>query len=77
MAPPLNDGVPATLYYQTDSFKRLREWFSSEDRSNLINIDMIQPITNMHLLLFLLSAFGNNNAYESIDIIRRWIWIFK
>ncbi|CAF1300736.1 unnamed protein product [Rotaria sordida] len=72
---PLNDGIPAALHYQTDSFKRLREWFSSEDYSPLINIHMIQPITNMQVSPnpFLLSAFGTNNEYESIDIIRRWI----
>ncbi|CAF3519857.1 unnamed protein product [Rotaria socialis] len=76
---PLNDGIPATLYYQTDSFQKLREWFSSKDRSNLINIHMVQPISNMQLAPnpFLLSAFGTNNIYETIDIIRRWIWIFE
>ncbi|CAF3621841.1 unnamed protein product [Rotaria socialis] len=26
---------------------------------------------------FLLSAFGTNNFFETIDIIRRWIWIFE
>ncbi|CAM4930197.1 unnamed protein product [Rotaria socialis] len=79
LVPPLNDGIPTTLHYQTDSFKKLREWFSNEDRSHLINIHMIQPITNMQIAPnpFLLSAFGTNNKYEAIDIIRRWIWIFE
>ncbi|CAF1233647.1 unnamed protein product [Rotaria magnacalcarata] len=76
---PLSDGIPTPLHYQTDSFKQLREWFSSEDHSSSINIYMIQPITNMQVSPnpFLLSAFGTNNEYESIDIVRRWIWIFE
>ncbi|CAF1291390.1 unnamed protein product [Rotaria magnacalcarata] len=79
LVPHLNDGIPTTLHYQTDSFKKLREWFSTEDRSDLINIHMIQPITNMQIAPnpFLLSAFGTNNKYEAIDIIRRWIWVFE
>ncbi|CAF4487278.1 unnamed protein product [Rotaria socialis] len=79
LAPPLIDGVPITLHYQTDSFKKLCEWFSTEDRSHLINIHMILPITNMQIALnqLLLSALGTNNKSEAIDIIRRWIWIFK
>ncbi|CAF1381209.1 unnamed protein product [Rotaria sp. Silwood1] len=70
---PLNDRIPATLHYQTDSFRRLLEWFSREDYSPLINIYMIQRITNMQVSpnSFLLSAFGANNEYKSIDIIRR------
>ncbi|CAF1620840.1 unnamed protein product [Rotaria magnacalcarata] len=76
---PLNDGIPTILYYQTDSFQKLREWFSSKDRSNLINIHMVQPISNIQLGSnpFLLFAFGTKNIYETIDIIRRWIWIFE
>lgn len=79
LVPHLNDGIPTTLHYQTDSFKKLREWFSTRDCSHLINIHMIQPITNMQIAPkpFLLSAFGTNNKYEAIDIIRRWIWIFE
>ncbi|CAF3764612.1 unnamed protein product [Rotaria socialis] len=79
LVPPLIDGIPITLHYQTDSFKKLCEWFSTEDRSHLINIHMILPITNMQIALnqLLLSALGTNNKSEAIDIIRRWIWIFK
>ncbi|CAF2950946.1 unnamed protein product [Rotaria sp. Silwood2] len=76
---PSNNGIPLDLHYQTDSFEQLREWFSTEDRSPLLNIHMIQPITKMQMIPnpFLLCAFGTNNQYESIDIIRRWIWTFE
>ncbi|CAF4715511.1 unnamed protein product [Rotaria socialis] len=64
---PLNDGIPTNLHYKIDFFfTKLREWFSSENRSHLINIHMIQPITNMQIVPnpFLLSTFGTNNTYE-------------
>jgi len=76
---PSNNGIPTDLHYQTDSFEQLREWFSTEERSPLLNIHMIQPITKMQITPnpFLLCAFGTDNKYESVDIIRRWIWTFE
>ncbi|CAF3330138.1 unnamed protein product, partial [Rotaria sp. Silwood2] len=76
---PLNNGIPINQHYQTDSFEQLREWFSNEDRVPLINIHMIQPITKMQAIPnpFLLCAFGTTNQHQSIDIIRRWIWIVE
>ncbi|CAF4170964.1 unnamed protein product [Rotaria sp. Silwood2] len=76
---PLNNGIPINQHYQTDSFEQLREWFSNEDRAPLINIHMIQPITKMQAIPnpFLLCAFGTTNQHQSIDIIRRWIWIVE
>lgn len=46
---PLNDGMPAELHYQTDSFKNLWECFFNQDCSRLINIHMTQPLTDAHL----------------------------
>lgn len=79
LSTPLNNGIPIKLYYQTDSFDKLREWFSNVDRAPLINIQMVQPVTKSHIIPtpFLLCAFGTTNKCESIDIIRRWLWIFE
>jgi hypothetical protein len=75
---PLRNGLPIPLHYQTDSFEQLRDWFSDEEPSPLLNIHMIQPITIKEIAPkpFLLSAYGTNGKYDSIDIIRRWIWVF-
>ncbi|CAF1930830.1 unnamed protein product [Rotaria magnacalcarata] len=76
---PLKNGIPIKLHYQTDYFEQLRQWFANEDRAPLINIHMIQPITQNDIvpIPFLLCAYGTTNRCESIDIIRRWLWIFE
>ncbi|CAF4504216.1 unnamed protein product, partial [Rotaria sp. Silwood2] len=76
---PLKNGLPIPLHYQTESFEQLRDWFLNKDCSPLLNIHMIQPITitDMSSNPFLLSAYGTDSEYKSIDIIRRWTWIFE
>ncbi|CAF3216555.1 unnamed protein product [Rotaria sp. Silwood2] len=75
---PLDVGRPITDHYRTESFAQLESWFSSVDKSTLLNIHMIQPITSTEQTSspIILSAYGTNSKYTSIDIIRRWIWIF-
>ncbi|CAF1407076.1 unnamed protein product, partial [Rotaria sordida] len=75
---PLDEGRPITDHYRTESFAQLESWFSSVDKSTLLNIHMIQPITSTEQTSspIILSAYGTNSKYTSIDIIRRWIWIF-
>ena len=80
-ATPLTDGIPVTKYYQTNSFDQLKSWFESSERSPLLNIHMIQPLpsTNTSVVppAFLLSGYGVINTYTSIDILRRWLFIFN
>jgi hypothetical protein len=80
-ATPLVDGIPVSKYYHTNSFDQLKTWFESSERSPLLNIHMIQPLpsTNTSAVppAFLLSGYGVINTYTSIDILRRWMFIFN
>lgn len=80
-ATPLANGVPVTKHYQTNSFDELKSWFSSTNRSPLLNIHMIQPLPSPNhptvSSAFLLSGYGVVNTYTSIDILRRWLFIFN
>ncbi|CAM4797064.1 unnamed protein product [Rotaria magnacalcarata] len=75
---PLVEGRPITNHYRTECLAQLESWFSSTDKSTLLNIHMIQPITSTEKASnpIILSAYGTNSKYTSLDIIRRWIWIF-
>jgi hypothetical protein len=79
-AAPLVNGVPVPNYYQTNSFDQLESWFNSSDRSSLLNIHMIQPLPSSNNSIFpspfLLSGYGVVNTYTSMDILRRWLFIF-
>ena len=79
-ATPLVNGIPVPHYYQTNSFNQLESWFNASDKSSLLNIHMIQPIPSSNSSIvpssFLLSGYGVVNTYTSIDILRRWLFIF-
>ena len=74
----LVEGCPITDYYRTDSLTQLENWCRSGDKSTLLNIHMIQPIvsTSQTSSPIILSSYGTNCKYTSLEIIRRWIWIF-
>lgn len=76
---PLSNGLPVSKYYQTESLAELESWFSNMDKSTLLNVHMMQPIRSFgkSSAPFLLSAYGTNSKYTSLDIIRRWVWIFE
>jgi hypothetical protein len=76
---PLSNGIPVSKSYQTESLAELEDWFCSMDKSTLLNVHMMQPITDIKKSFapFILSAYGTNSKYTSLDIIRRWIWIFE
>lgn len=77
---PLVNGIPVTKYYRTDSFDQLKSWFNSADKSTLLNVHMVQPLQSSNKLAipspFLLSTYGVVNTFTSIDILRRWLFIF-
>ena len=76
---PITEGLPQSSYFQTESAAQLEERLSNVDKSSLLNLHMIQPITSIGQTSspIILSAYGTNSKYKSIDIIRRWIWIFE
>ena len=59
---PLVHGIPIKEYYKTDSFDILKSWFSSIEKSPLLNVHMIQPLKsssqNVIPSSFLLAAYG-------------------
>jgi hypothetical protein len=79
-ATPLVNGIPVPHYYQTNSFNQLESWFNASDKSSLLNIHMIQPLPSSNSSIvpppFLLSGYGVVNTYTSMDILRRWLFIF-
>lgn len=70
---PITEGVPQSSYFQTESAIRLEEWLSNVDKSSLLILRMIQPITSIGQTssLIILSIYGTNNKYKSSDIITR------
>ncbi|CAF4628340.1 unnamed protein product [Rotaria socialis] len=79
-ATPLVNGIPVSKYYQTNSFNQLESWFNSSDKSSLLNIHMMQPLPSSNNSTapsaFLLAGYGAVNTYTSMDILRRWLFIF-
>ena len=73
----LRNGLPSIRQYQTDDFSKLEDWFHTRNQSTLVNIHMIQPITNSTLAPFLLSGFGTDNTYDAVSIIRRWLHVYE
>ncbi|CAF1567070.1 unnamed protein product, partial [Didymodactylos carnosus] len=76
---PLNNGVPQPVYFQTDNFHMLENWFKIAEKSSLLNLHMIQPITTdlSQSAPFILAAYGTNNKVISTGIIRRWLYIYN
>ncbi|CAF4061185.1 unnamed protein product [Rotaria sp. Silwood1] len=78
-ATPLEYGIPISGYFKTDSFDELKEWFENKDKSNYLNVHMMQPLieSKPYTSPFLLAAYGISNKFKAIDILNQWIWIFE
>ncbi|CAF4316655.1 unnamed protein product, partial [Rotaria sp. Silwood2] len=77
---PLDNGIPISQHYKTDSFETLKTWFSSIKKAPLLNIHMFQPLPSNRASLpnpFLLSAYGVENTFTANDILRRWLFIYE
>ncbi|CAF1047228.1 unnamed protein product [Rotaria sp. Silwood1] len=76
---PLDHGVPVPQFFQTDSYDQLKEWFENEEKSNLLNVHMLELLTisKSSSTSFLLGAYGITSKFNSIDVLRRWLWIFE
>ncbi|CAF4041367.1 unnamed protein product [Rotaria sordida] len=73
----LVNGLPLTRQYQTDNFTELKNWFETANQVTLVNINTVQPITNVTSPSFLLSGFGTDNSYDTISIIYRWLYVYE
>ncbi|CAM4980106.1 unnamed protein product [Rotaria socialis] len=76
---PLDRGIPVPQYFQTDSYEQLKVWFENEDKSSLLNVHMLELLTTSKSSSssFLLGAYGITSKFNSIDVLRRWLWIFQ
>ena len=74
-APHLEDGLPEINAFSTESFAKLENWFDTLNKSYLLNIHMIQPInlSSFSRSPFLLSAYGTDNYFTTLDILMRWM----
>ncbi|CAF1682398.1 unnamed protein product [Rotaria magnacalcarata] len=78
-ATPLENGIIKSGYVKTRYFDVLKEWFENKDKSNYLNVHMMQPLieSKPYTSSFLLGAYGISNTFKAIDILNRWIWIFE
>ena len=77
--PTLVDGLPRTNTFSTESFHELEQWFSTRHRSHLLSIHILQPINSFATdgVPFILSAYGTDNRFTTLDILMRWITIIN
>ncbi|CAF2935759.1 unnamed protein product [Rotaria sp. Silwood2] len=76
---PLKYGIPIFHHYQTDSFDQLKYWFENTDKSNYLNVHVVQPliVSNPYSSPFLLAAYGirlnNLNHHDFIiHMLNEW-----
>ncbi|CAF4017032.1 unnamed protein product, partial [Rotaria sp. Silwood1] len=76
---PLDNGVPVAHHFRTESFYQLKEWFAYVEKAALLNLHMIQPLSQdvTTSSSFILSAYGISNTFTSSDIVQKWIYIFN
>ncbi|CAM4832942.1 unnamed protein product [Rotaria magnacalcarata] len=76
---PLKNGFPCTRYFSTNSLGELETWYEQIDKSDLINVHVIQPTCHIGQVPpppFLLAAYGTNSVYTGEDVLARWSRIF-
>jgi hypothetical protein len=73
---PLINGLPQSSFFRTESFDDLKDWFDNTDRSKFINLYMAKSLTPS-VPPIILSAYGSNNKFEAIDVIKRWLYIYN
>ncbi|CAF4539581.1 unnamed protein product [Rotaria socialis] len=79
---PITDGIPSVRHFQANAFEDLKMLYDKNEMARLLNVHMFQRIpTEDNPKIFpkpcLLSAYGTDNRFTSIDILRRWIYIFQ
>ena len=80
--PPLKNGLPSINQFRTNNYHELEKWFQNVDRSTLVNATLIEPLlTNVDALFhsrpYIISAFGTDNKYSAIDVLRKWIHVYN
>ena len=77
--PDLRNGFPLETCYSTESFDELQSWYAERDMSQLLSVNVIQPllVNSFSSASYILSAYGTNAQYTALDILRRWIEIVE
>ena len=73
---PLVNGLPQLNFFRTNNFDVLKEWCDEADISKFINLYMAKSLTTSAPPI-ILSAYGSNNKFEAIDVIKRWLFIYN
>ncbi|CAM4923863.1 unnamed protein product [Rotaria socialis] len=81
-ATPVTDGVPLSQYFQVDTFNDIKEIYDMSEQARLLNVHMFQGIhsddnTTSIPRPFLLSAYGINNNFTALDVLQRWLYIYR
>jgi len=79
---PIVDSIPLTKHYQADTFDDFKMIYNTNETAPLLNIHMFQSISTENDPTnfpkpFLLSAYGVDNKFTAMDILRRWMYIFE
>ncbi|CAF1448049.1 unnamed protein product [Rotaria magnacalcarata] len=76
---PLERGIPVARYFRTDSSDELKNWFENKDKTDYLNVHMVQPliVSSSYSSPFLLAAYGIINNFKAIDVLNRWLWMFE
>ncbi|UJR38906.1 hypothetical protein I4U23_031574 [Adineta vaga] len=78
---PLRDGVPIPCRFKTNSLAELKIWMETYEKAPLLNAHCVQAIPSANQTVapssFVLSGYGTSSKYSSLDILRRWIFIYK
>ncbi|CAF3518851.1 unnamed protein product [Rotaria socialis] len=77
---PIDGGKPIENAFDCQSFEELKRALETQPRANLVNVHVLQPITDASFSRTpppaVLSAYGTDNKISSIDILKRWLIIF-
>jgi hypothetical protein len=81
-SPQLINGVPSVDQFKTNNYIELEQWFENFDKSTLVNAHLVEPLLEdtsslVHSRPFILSAYGTNNTYTALDILRKWMYMYN
>ncbi|CAF3247872.1 unnamed protein product [Rotaria sp. Silwood2] len=76
LSSPLIDGMPQSNFFRTDNFEQLKTWFENYNKSNFINLHILQSIVPS-APPFILSTYGSNNKATATDVLKRWLYIYN
>lgn len=78
---PMVNGIPSHTAFKCSSFDDLKNLFETTELAALVNAHCVQPLSSSSSptspSAIVLSAYGTDNRITSIDILKRWLMIFR